>query len=160
MKNTLAHFWLSLLALLFTTGAAFASSVVSVHDGDTFMVNTAGNVYKVRLWAVDAPELGQPGCAAARDAAADLLKGEDVKVLARGTSYNRTVGQVLTAKGDLSLLLLQDGLVLLDERYSKKLEYRLAQSEARVNKRGLWGTKFTPPWVWRKQHSSRGKGCL
>lgn len=140
---------------------AFAGTVVThVHDGDTYLVNASGVTYKVRLWAVDAPEVGQAGCAAARDAAAEMLKGQSIKVMSRGESYGRVVGQVLMKDGtDLSQQLLLEGLVLLDERYSKKLAYREAQAEAKMFRRGLWNTDFTPPWTWRKQHSSRGKVC-
>lgn len=154
---------LTMLVMLSVLGScaqsASAAVIIRAHDGDTFHVHDGGSEYKVRLWAVDAPERGQPGCGAALMAMTDMAVGESLKITARGKSYDRTVAQVQTKRGDLAEMLLREGLVLLDERYSKKLEYRNAQSEAQANRRGLWGTKFTQPWVWRKQHTSRGKAC-
>lgn len=141
------------------TSCAVAATVLSANDGDTFRVQDAGAKYKVRLWAVDAPERGQPGCDAALDAVMDITASGDVKITRKGKSYDRIVAQVQTPKGDLAEILLANGLVLLDERYSKNVEYRAAQSNAKANKLGLWATEFTAPWVWRKSHSSRGKGC-
>ena len=42
--------------------------VLSVHDGDTLRVrNEQGRVINIRLWGVDAPELGQPYGKASRN---------------------------------------------------------------------------------------------
>ena len=165
IRRTSALFlWLWALVLVASVAAAIspvqAAIVTQVHDGDTLhAVMSDGTERRVRLWAVDAPELGQPGCAAARAALHEITKGEEVRLIPRGTSYDRVVAQLLIEGGDVAEILLRSGVVLLDERYSKRPAYTRAQDEARIYKRGVWAAERTPPWVWRKHNSSRGKAC-
>ena len=76
----------SLAALLLISSPAFAAppatetrltlKVTSVHDGDTFTgINESNEQVKVRLDAVDAPELSQPYGQASKKALGDKLFG-------------------------------------------------------------------------------------
>lgn len=156
---------LAILALLFgavtlciSSLALAGSSVEHVHDGDTFTMSDGTSSYRVRLWAVDAPELGQEGCAAARNFASAMV-ANGITLVRKGSSYDRVVAQVLTRHGDLATLMLAGGFVMLDERYSKRTDYRAAQEFAETNRLGIWANDPTPPWQWRKSNSSRGKAC-
>ena len=56
--------------------------VLSVHDGDTLRVrNEQGRVINIRLWGVDAPELGQPYGKASRNFLRKLAQGKRVEVI-------------------------------------------------------------------------------
>lgn len=155
----------TILALLFGVMALCAASLVlaggnveHVHDGDTFTLRDGASSHRVRLWAVDAPELGQEGCAAARNFASAMV-ANGITLVRKGSSYDRVVAQVLTRHGDLATLMLAGGFVMLDERYSKRTDYRAAQEFAKTNRLGIWAANPTPPWQWRKSNSSRGKAC-
>lgn len=67
--------------------------VTRVIDGDTF--ETASRKHPVRLANVDAPEKGQRGAPAARDALGKLIQGKDVVIdtVARD-KYRRSVAEV------------------------------------------------------------------
>ena len=53
--------WALPASTAFAAESKLTLKVVSVHDGDTFTgLNEANEQVKVRLDAVDAPELGQP----------------------------------------------------------------------------------------------------
>ena len=70
--------------------------VVEVVDGDTFIGVDAANVRRtIRLQNVDAPEIGEPGGAEAKQRleAQILNQVVDVEVVARD-SYGREVAQV------------------------------------------------------------------
>ena len=86
-----------------------ALKVVSVHDGDTFTgLNEANEQVKVRLDAVDAPELGQPYGQASKKALSDRIFGKTVTVITKKHDrYGRTIGHVLIDNGDVNLELLE-----------------------------------------------------
>ena len=47
-----------LFPLLIATG--MTGTVIGIHDGDTLRLRTGNATVKVRLFGIDAPELGQP----------------------------------------------------------------------------------------------------
>jgi endonuclease YncB( thermonuclease family) len=87
--------------------------VTSAHDGDIFTgINKAYEQVKVRLDAVDAPELSQPYGQASRKALGDKIFGKTVMVLTKKDDQcGRTIGQVLVDKRDINLELLEEGAV-------------------------------------------------
>jgi micrococcal nuclease len=152
-----------LSALLLLATPAFAAppatetkltlKVVSVHDGDTFTgVNDSNQQVKVRLDAVDAPELGQPYGQASRKALGDKIFGKVVTVTTKKHDrYGRTIGHVLIEKRDINLELLEEGAVWHYEEYDHNKRLREAEQSARAAKKGLWrDTDPIAPWDWRK----------
>ena len=69
--------------------------VLSVIDGDTFKVrkNVMGSQY-IRIAGLDAPEKREPGYQAAKKQL-QRLQGETVTLRPVGTSYGRTVADVI-----------------------------------------------------------------
>ena len=68
----------TLAAIPVAAAEPLTGRVVNVHDGDTVRVLDAANVqHKVRLQGIDAPELGQPFGAVARDRLAAVGEGAD-----------------------------------------------------------------------------------
>ncbi len=83
--------------------------VVGVHDGDTLTGITASNEQvKVRLDAIDAPEIKQPYGQAAKKALSDMVFGKEVVIYPKTKDkYGRTVGHVVVGKKDVNLAMLE-----------------------------------------------------
>jgi micrococcal nuclease len=132
--------------------------VTSVHDGDTFTgINESNEQVKVRLDAVDAPELAQPYGQASRKALGDKIFGKVVSVITKKHDrYGRTIGHVLVDKRDINLELLEEGAVWHYEQYDHNKRLREAEASARSSKQGLWkDPNAIPPWEWRKNEKER-----
>jgi micrococcal nuclease len=156
------------LALLLIASSALAAppatenkltlKVVSVHDGDTFTgVNEANEQVKVRLDAVDAPELSQPHGQASRKTLGDKIFGKKITVIAKEHDrYGRTIGHVLVGKRDINLELLEEGAVWHYAAYDRNKRLREAEASARAAKKGLWrDPNQVAPWQWRKSERDR-----
>ncbi len=127
--------------------------VVSVHDGDTLTVLDETNTQiKVRLDAIDAPELGQPFGQAAKRALSEMVFGKNVVVIKkREDRWGRTIGHVLIDGKDTNLLMLEDGMAWHYREYSKNARLQRAEDDARAAGNGLWADRNSvPPWDWRK----------
>lgn len=159
--NNLLVFLALVTSNLATAASTFTAPVIWVHDGDTLTVTYNSTPRKVRLFGVDAPEAGQDGCRAARDALRDKTLGKTVQVKQNGVSYGRIVGRVYVGTTDVSTILLEEGYARVDQRYTKRKEYLLAEQKARAANAGIWGKPdAVPPWQWRRENSSRGKECF
>ena len=104
--------------------ASFACPVVRVHDGDTF---TCASGERIRLRAIDAPEIGEcrghgGRCVsgdgyASRDALRRLALGRTAICRPSGRSYDRTVASCSVGKLDLSCAQVRAGQAV--ERYGR-----------------------------------------
>ena len=76
--------------------------VVGVHDGDTITgLDEDKNQFKIRLDAIDAPELGMAFGQASRKALSEKVLGKMVVVFVKTKDrYGRTFGHVLLEKSD------------------------------------------------------------
>ena len=85
--------------------------VTRVVDGDTYEVLTGGQVLRVRLLGVDAPEHDQAFGPQATDSATALLRGQLVRLQRHGTDlYGRTLGKLrLVGSGAVDSLLVVRG---------------------------------------------------
>lgn len=134
--------------------------VVGVHDGDTLTgLDDTKTQHKVRLDAIDAPELGQPFGQASKKALSEKVFGNDVVVVVKTREkYGRTVGHVLIDGRDVNLEMLEEGLAWHYVKYDKNIRLSRAEGEARAAQRGLWQDRDpVPPWDWRKIKRSKGK---
>ena len=148
--------------LAFTASAfEFTGKVVGVYDGDTITVLRGKERVRVRISAVDCPEVRayfgkggqQPYSRQATQFTEKLVGGKRVMVKKVGNSRDRTVGIVMLPDGRrLGHELLAAGYGWLDPRYSKDAGLLKAQATAKQAKRGLWaGTDPVAPWEWRKR---------
>lgn len=126
--------------------------VLSVHDGDTFWAYCDCHRVKIRLAAVDAPELRQRFGFESRDHLAAMILGRTVVVRVVGRDRNgRPVGFVEVDGLDVNEAMLADGYGWQDRRYSKSKRLSRLQVEARGQRRGLWvDPEPVEPWVWRR----------
>ncbi len=129
-------------------------SVTRVYDGDTVTLNCQRRSVKVRIWGIDAPEIGQaPWGEQARKALADRI-GNTVELLPKETDrYGRTVGQLFDGNSDIGLSLVEDGYVRRYAQYNDSARYARAENQARQAGRGIWQASgaHQTPWEWRRQ---------
>ena len=132
--------------------------VVSVHDGDTITgLDDSKTQYKIRLDAIDAPELGQTFGQASKKSLSEKVFGKDVVVIPKTKDkYGRTVGHILIDGRDVNLEMLEEGMAWHYKHYDRNARLARAEDEARAAKKGLWSDGDpVPPWEWRKEHQHR-----
>lgn len=127
--------------------------VVSVTDGDTIHISMNGTIETVRLLGVDTPETVDPrkpvqcyGPEASQQTKA-LLTGKQVTLEADPSQddrdkYGRLLRYVYLGSQNVSLLLITEGYgreYTYDKPYKYQKEFRAAESNAKTNRRGLWG---------------------
>ena len=124
-----------------------------VIDGDTLEIRGE----RVRLFGVDAPELGQPwwdqddeekdAGELARDALAALIDGRrlSVKVL-REDKYRRSIAIVKVDGRDVARLLVSQGKAFAAPGSNR---YRRTEGSAKRRKRGFWQGELIMPWDYR-----------
>jgi endonuclease YncB( thermonuclease family) len=142
---------------LFVSVAAGAQSQFNgtghAKDGDSLMVGDR----EVRLFGIDAPELNQTcqrdgqdwACgAAAKDLLNSLIRGKSLFCSQTGTDqYRRVLAQCVAGTTDLNRTMVASGYAVAFRRYST--DYVSAEDSAKLNKRGLWSSKFTMPSEYR-----------
>lgn len=142
--------------------------VTRVVDGDTYEVLTGGQVLRVRLLGVDAPEHDQAFGSQATDSATALLRGRLVQLQRHGTDlYGRTLGKLrLAGSGAVDSLLVVRGWAWAFDPTHVAAERMREQVAAQRAGRGLWkcGVDGTlPPKIWRgftaKIKRRYGVGC-
>jgi endonuclease YncB( thermonuclease family) len=107
-----------------------ALGAVTVIDGDTFRLSDGR---RVRLRAVDAPELGRPFADESRDFAAARLAAGPLRLVPDEPArdrYDRLLADVLVDGASLSEELLAAGLVVLYDEDSPRLVALQAQAVA------------------------------
>lgn len=133
-------------------------SIEKISDGDTFRLLANGQVVKIRLYGIDAPESKQDYGPQSKAALAKLLAGQLVKVKVLDTDrYGRSVGEIwLGDTLDVNLWMVQNGHAWWYKAYGKnRPDMGEAEALARELQRGLWATG-TPqaPWEWRAERRS------
>lgn len=137
-----------------TKGATLTCPIASVYDGDTVTANCRNGKVKVRVYGIDAPEMGQkPWGAESRDALKKLLPSGSVTIEVLDTDrYGRSVAKLKYGTKDLGLELVRAGRAIVYERYNDDPRYPPAQAEAKKARRGIWakaGAQQTPE-EWRR----------
>lgn len=135
------------------------AKLVRVIDGDTFSLAAQGQVVRVRLADVDAPEHDQPHGDVATARAAELLAAGPVAVMAVAVDrYGRTVARVRAAGDDLAWRLVREGLVWPDCHQcglDDRLYFAVYGSLARWSGTGLWvDAAPVKPATWRRQQKA------
>lgn len=121
-------------------GRTLTGRVTTVVDGDTVDVRLAtGQVLRVRLEGIDAPERGQPFYAQARTATRVALFDQVVTLRATDVDrYQRLVARVTAGAHDSSVDLVRAGLACHFTRYSSDPALAAAQADAKSHARGFW----------------------
>ena len=124
-----------------------------VIDGDTLEIRGE----RIRLFAIDAPELGQPwwdsegreedAGRSARDALIALVEGKRLAVnVLREDQYRRSIAVVKVDGRDIARSMVSQGWAFASPG-SKR--YRRVEMSARRKLRGFWQGELTMPWDYR-----------
>lgn len=145
-----------LLACFLCFGAIATASpngTIRVIDADTIDVGDT----RVRLFGIDAPEMGQPcsaegrewDCGAwARDAVRNRFEGAYARCQTRDTDrYGRVVAQCDVDGQDMGRMIVHSGLAWAFRRYSET--YDLDEKAAAIAERGLWAVDVQMPSDFR-----------
>ncbi|HEX4844108.1 MAG TPA: thermonuclease family protein [Limnobacter sp.] len=153
------------------SGDHFEGTVVRVADGDTLTVqDNDGRSRKVRMHAVDAPEMQQAHGEQSRQWLTAQVLNKPVKVVINNTDrYKRVVGKVVLpgepcgqahCPGDVDINLqgIAQGQLWWYRDYAKtqtrsdRQAYETAETQAREQRLGLWrAPNPQAPWQWRSQ---------
>lgn len=131
--------------------------IFEVVDGDTFLAESNGIKFKVRLFGIDCPEGDQPGGELSTAYLQRYLNKNVVLVEHGHDKYNRVLGDIYLGKEFINLKMVQDGVAWHYKKYSDSRLLAAAEDQARANKVGLW-KEANPiaPWDWREAIRSAG----
>jgi endonuclease YncB( thermonuclease family) len=149
-------------------GEVIFTAVSRVIDGDTIEILKDDEFVKVRLHGIDAPERSQKYGKEATDKVIELLHPVNmvtVNILDKDR-YGRFIATVHTndedmtrvdsyggVRGDVGLILVDQGLAWHYKKYSESEELEAAENYARSKKLGLWSEENPiPPWEYRKKN--------
>jgi len=144
---------LSMGAPVSARAQSFVGTVHDVLDGDTLhLLRETGQIVRIELYGVDAPELGQPYGHAAAQALRRMVYDKRVRAVAEANDADGRPLFVLRADGDpVNVRLVQTGRAWWDRRRAPSDdELRRLERRARAAERGLWAQPDpVPPWRWR-----------
>jgi endonuclease YncB( thermonuclease family) len=128
--------------------------VVGVADGDTIMVLHEGRGEKIRLYGIDAPDIGQVFSKRAKQFVSEMVYGKTVEVRTKDKDqYGRTFGIVTVDGQSLNEALLKNGFAWVYRKYCKESfcdDWLNLEIVARYGKIGLWSEPNPiPPWEFR-----------
>ena len=118
--------------------------VIDVIDGDTFVLE---NKQKVRLFNVNAPEIGFCGAEEAKEYLKDLVLNKKVQFLEiRADYYGRIVALVKADEIVINKVMLENGLAVYEGSKSMKMgeELRELGKSAKENRLGIFGDECSP----------------
>lgn len=128
---------------------------MSCHDGDTCRVKTTtGEIWKIRLSGVDAPEIKQPFGVEAQNHLEKLIKDQKVQMECTGMSFDRHTCRIFLKEKDLGEEMVKEGLAWEAPQYSKN-KYARTLAMAKAHSKGLWRnpSAIISPYCFRKPTS-------
>ena len=136
-----------------------SGTVTRVIDGDTIWVQTASSSrpLKVRLQAIDAPEICQAGGIASRNALKAQVFGKVVTLRSQAIDkYSRTVATVDLQGQDMSRWAVRSGHAWSTGPFQSEGPYKSEQNQALSEKRGLFANTapVEQPRHFRKRFGS------
>ncbi len=150
---------LMLLALLLAIASGCASNALFINrvvDGDTVDITGPDGETKVRLYGIDAPELNQRYGREARGLLEAVADSDDVLIdPMERDQYGRVVAVLYVDGRNINRELVKSGAAWVYRPLCRAdfcSEWIGLESDARVNRRGLWyDRRPAPPWKWRRR---------
>jgi len=156
MKNLLILFAMLTLSANGFAGNVLIGKVTSVIDGNTFEMFAEDNEsYKIMLFGIDSPELGQEFGEKAKKSLEKMILNRKVTVNIQGKDRwgNRLAIVLIEGTIDPRYDLLEAGLAWTAERNPIQ-ELEVIKEKAREKGKGLWKEPDpTPPWIYRRQQT-------
>jgi micrococcal nuclease len=145
-----------LVSILALPKEIISAKVVNVIDGNTVEVIAEDKEsYKIQLFGIDCPELGQNFGYEAKNYLEKIMLGKSVTVEMKGKDrWGNRLGIVLIdGKVDPRVELLEEGLAWTAE-INPIPELEGIKEGARVKGKGLWKEESpTPPWIFRRHQT-------
>lgn len=144
-----------LLSSVMLRAELIAGKVVTVIDGNTLEVFTPENeTYKVLLFGIDCPELGQEYGEKAKQYLEKLILNKEVSVEIQGKDrWGNRLGIILIEGVDPREELLKEGLAWTSEKNPIE-SFEAIKEKSKVKGKGLWEEQNpTPPWIYRRQQT-------
>ena len=148
---------LSVLAVVdYEESPKFPGRVTRIVDADTIEVRLATGPIRVRLHAIDAPELDQPWGPEATQALSKMILGKKVALEpSEQDQDDHIVATVFVGKVDVNADLVRLGHAWAFRPQMTKADAQLCdlEGEARAARRGLWSLPLDQteaPWEWRR----------
>ena len=122
-----------------------------VVDGDTVHAIKEGEVYKIRLTEIDAPERDQPfGTESGELLKKLLIDGYFAADFSGKDKYGRYLGRIYDNDKDINREMVEQGMAWVYDYYVTDKTFYTNQTSARDNKKGIWSDENPiPPWSWR-----------
>ena len=147
-----------LLSLFFIVGAQaqpiqFSGAVTQVHDGDTLKMDVGGEIVKIRLAYIDAPEMKQRFGPEAKLSLEELTRDKTVDATcSKKDLYGRYLCTLSADSKDINATQVERGAAWVYLAYAPKRTPLIAvQADAKSSHRGLWvDEEVTPPWDFRR----------
>ena len=142
--------------------------VVRVIDGDTITVkNIRGEIVRVRLTGIDAPESDQPFGKESKTNLNALVGDKDVRIeISKEDRYGRSLGKVWISPPDcvkcnktinVNRAQISSGMAWWYRKYANeqsaedRKSYEFSEEEAKNLLKGLWSNaQSVAPWDWRR----------
>ena len=133
---------------------------IKVSDGDTLSVQKVkngkfvGEVMKIRMFGIDAPEKTQDYGIESKQALEKLVSGKTLEIEEKNRDrYGRTVAVVYVNGQNVNEEMVKNGNAWWYQEYDKKdTKMQAYQENAKKNKLGLFGKKgYVEPWNYRKE---------
>ena len=133
--------------------------VLKVSDGDTISIQKVdngkfvGEILKIRMYGMDAPEKSQDYGPESRQALEKLVAGKTLSIEIKNKDrYGRTVAIVYANGKNVNEEMVRTGNAWWYQEYAKKdTQFEEYQKNAMKKKLGLFSRKgYIEPWVYRK----------
>jgi endonuclease YncB( thermonuclease family) len=153
------------IAVADVNASSLFGKVIEVNSGDVITISNLNRKVRVRLLAVDAPELDQAFGDVARKHLADLVYDKSVLVEYSGIDSDHSLnGRVLLEGADVGAQMIRDGAAWVDPSTQHRLSetdrevYEQSEEAARGERRGLWQQENpVAPWEFVKAVAMRAK---
>jgi micrococcal nuclease len=137
------------------TSNRYSARVVHIIDGDTFEVQKATTLQRIRLWGIDTPEWDQPYAKEAKRYLKEILYKQIVVVAPLYVdSYGRVVAKVFLRGTSVNRDLVEKGYAWVHVFFCKEeicKSWKNLEKNARRKKIGLWGEgQAIAPWHWKR----------
>jgi micrococcal nuclease len=127
--------------------------VTQVHDGDTLRMIVGGEVVKIRLAHIDAPEMKQRHGPESKLSLEELTRDETVDATCtKKDLYGRFLCTLFVGPKNINSALVEQGAAWVYLAYAPKRTPLIdVQADAKSSHRGLWAdAEATPPWDYRR----------
>ncbi len=134
---------------------SYSAVVVKIIDGDTFEVQKANDIIRIRLWGIDTPEWDQPYSVEAKQYLRQILYKQTVDVMPLYVDdYGRVIAKVFLRGKSVNQSLVAKGFAWVHVFFCKEeicTSWKRLEQRAKQKKIGLWGEgQAIAPWKWKK----------